>query len=110
MEDQIISILNTVTPLVAILVGTGLAVKYAPWLKWFPNEGIRLLNALIVFFGALGGLAPPPAQAGIFGDIAQQFGLFGKVGASFVVSGVASWFFERHLRDPLAKLGIKKPT
>lgn len=108
MNDQIVGLLNTLGPLVGILVSTGLAVKYVPWLKWFPNEGIKLLNALIVFIGYLGGMAPAPAHAGIFGDIASQLGIVGKVAASFLVSSMASWFYEHHLRDQLVKLGLKK--
>lgn len=108
LVDQIIGLMNTLAPLVAILVSTGLAVKYVPWLKWFPNEGIRLLNAAIVFFGALGGAAPQPAHAGIFGDLVKNIGLGGKVAASIAVSSVASWLFETHLREPLRKFGLKK--
>jgi hypothetical protein len=108
MSDTIINLLNTLGPLVGILVSTGLVVKYVPWLKWFPNEGIKVLNAFIVFIGYLGGLSPAPAHAGIFGDIAGQLGIVGKIAGSFVVSSMASWFYEHHLREPLVKLGLKK--
>lgn len=107
--DTIVNLLNTLGPLVGMLTGTGLLVKYLPWMKWFPNDAIKMLNALIVFFGFLGGTAGV-AHAGVFGEAAQQLGLLGKIAGSFVLSGIASWFYEAHLRTPIEKLGIKKPV
>jgi len=105
--DTIINLLNTLAPLVATLTTTGLLVKYLPWLKWMPNQLIPWLNALIVFVGAFG---PTPAHAGFLGDLGGQFSFFGKAAASLVVSGLASWFYESHLRGPLEKLGLRKAT
>jgi hypothetical protein len=106
--DTVVNLVNMLAPLLSMLVGTGLAVKYLPFLKWFPNEAIKLLNAFLVFFVALGGAVPAPAHAGILGSVANELGMIGKIGISFAVSGMASWFYEKHLRDAFTKLGIKK--
>lgn len=105
--DTVANLLNVLTPWVSVLVGTGLLTKYAPFMKWLPNELIKPLNALIIFLGALGG-AVTPAHAGIFNDIIGQVGIFGKLGLSIVVSSMASWTYEKWLRDPMTKLGFQK--
>ena len=106
--NMIIDALGVLTPIVVVLSGTGLVVKYMPILrKFLPNEGIRLLNALIAFFGAFG---PSPAQAGVIGDIIGRVGFFGKLGASYALALAAEWFYEKELRKRLVQLGIKKPA
>lgn len=103
--DTVVKILNTVATLVPVLVGTGLLVKYLPWLRKLSNSLIPLLNALIVFFGAFG---VDEAHAGLLGSIGGQFTFLGKAAAALVVSGMASWVYEKYLRGPLDALGLKK--
>lgn len=112
--DAVIDILNKLAPLVGILVGSGLLVKYLPFMRKVSNTLIPLLNALIVFFGAFGGAAPAPAHAGIFGDIGNTLGFGGKAVASLFLSATVSWLYDRHLNPILGKLQEKgilvKPT
>lgn len=102
--DSIIGVLTTLTPLVAILVGTGLVYKYVPWLAKLPNVLIPFLNALIAFVTAF----VPPAEAGIFGDIVGHLSVGARVVGSLAVSALASGIYEVYLRPTLEKLGVKK--
>lgn len=102
--DSIIHVLTALTPLVAILVGTGLVYKYVPWLAKLPNILIPFLNALIAFVTAF----VPPAQAGIFGDIAHGLSVQARIVGSLAVSALASGIYEVYLRPTLEKLGVKK--
>ena len=102
--DSIIHTLTALTPLVAILVGTGLVYKYVPALAKLPNILIPFLNALIAFVTAF----VPPAEAGIFGDLVGKLGLGARVVGSLAVSALASGIYEVYLRPTLEKLGVKK--
>ena len=103
--DQIISVLMALTPLVTVLVGTGLVYKYAPFMAKLPNMLIPFLNALIAFLTAFG---PAPAEAGIFGDIVGKLSLGAKIVGSLAVSALATGIYEAYLRHPLEKLGLYK--
>jgi hypothetical protein len=107
--DAVIQFLTSNGTLVIVGIVTGIAVKYVPFLAKVPNTIIPFLNALIVFFGAFQG-GVPLANAGIFGDIAGQLGLGGKIMASMLISSVSSVLFETYLRHPLAKLGLQKAS
>lgn len=106
--DTVIQILNGLAMLVPILLGTGLIVKYVPFLKGLSNQLIPLLNALITFFVAFGGGATV-AHAGFFGDLGHAVSMPARAAASILVAGVASWVYEKYLRGPLDALGLKKP-
>lgn len=111
--DSIINVLTALTPLVAILVGTGLVYKYLPWLAKLPNVLIPFLNALIAFvtaFTLVPGDSVPKAEAGIFGDIVGHIGLGARVVGSLAVSALASGIYEVYIRPTLDKLGVKKAT
>jgi hypothetical protein len=107
--EAIISVLTALTPLVGLLVGMGLVVKYVPikWLAAIPNIIIPFLNALIAFFTAFG---PAPAEAGIFGAVVAKVGFGAKVVGSVFISALASLVYETYLRPPLEKAGVKKAT
>lgn len=107
--ETIIQVLSALTPLVGVLVGMGLVVKYVPvkWLAAIPNFIIPFLNALIAFFTAFG---PAPAQAGILGDAVHTLGLGAKIAGSLFISALASLVYETYLRPPLEKAGVKKAT
>lgn len=102
--DSIIQVLTALTPLVAVLVGTGLVYKYVPALAKLPNVLIPFLNALIAFVTAF----VPPAEAGIFGDLVHNIGLGARVVGSLAVSALASGIYEVYIRPTLDKLGVKK--
>ena len=103
--DTIINALTALTPLVSMLVGTGLLVKYVPVLSKIPNEIIPLLNALIVFLTAFG---PAPANAGIFGDFIHELSFPAKAIGSLAVSAIASSVYETFIRPTFERVGIKK--
>ena len=102
--DSIIGVLTGLTPLVAILVGTGLVYKYVPWLAKLPNILIPFLNALIAFVTAF----VPKAEAGILGDAFHSISLGARIVGSLAVSALASSVYEIYLRPTLEKLGVKK--
>jgi hypothetical protein len=106
---DLIQILTALTPLIGLLVGMGLVVKYVPvkWLAAIPNFIIPFLNALIAFFTAFG---PAPAQAGIFGDVFHAVGFGAKAVGSLFISALASLVYETYFRGPLEKAGVKKAT
>lgn len=95
--DNIVSLLNGLAPLVALLMGTGFFIKYVPFMKNVSNKLIPLLNALIALFVAFGGTAPV-AHAGIFGDLGHQLSLMGRIVASTAVAVFASGLYERYIR------------
>jgi len=107
--ETVVQILNSLAPLVGVLVGMGLLVKYVPikWLAAIPNVIIPFLNALVAFFTAFG---PAPAEAGVFGAIAAKVGVGGKVVVSLFLSSLASVVYETYLRGPLERAGVKKAT
>ena len=103
---QVADLLVALTPIVALLSGTGLLVKYVPWLKNVPNWAIPFLNVLIGFVTAFGAT---PAHAGFLSGVVPQLGLLGKGVLSFALSGVATIVYETFLRHPLEQgLGWKK--
>ena len=104
--EQVISVLTSLTPLVAMLVGTGLVYKYVPFLAKLPDMLIPLLNALIAFLTAFG---PAPAEAGILGVAVAKLGLGAKIVGSLMISALASGLYEVYVRHPLEKVGIQKP-
>lgn len=104
--DQIASTLAALTPIMALLVGTGMATKYLPFMAKVPNATIPFLNALIAFLAVFNG--PAPAHAGIFGDFAHGLGLGAKLAGSMFLSVAARQVYETFLRHPLEKLGLQK--
>lgn len=104
--DKLIEIIASLTPLITLLVGTGLVAKYAPFLQKLPNAVIPFLNAIIAFLAAFG---PATAHAGIFGDLGHALSMPAKLIGSLAVSAIASAVYETFLRHPLEKLGVVKP-
>lgn len=107
--ETVIQILTALTPLITILVGMGLVVKYVPVkiVAAIPNVVIPFLNALIAFFTAFG---PAPAEASIFGAVAVKLGLGAKIVGSLFISSLASLVYETYIRPPLDRAGVKKAT
>lgn len=105
--DQVISIINGLAPLVALLMGTGLFVKYVPFMGRISNKLIPLFNSLIAFFGAFGGTAAV-AHAGIFGDLGHELSLVGRLTASTAVALFASGLYEHYVRPLADRLGVRK--
>jgi hypothetical protein len=104
--DQIANTLAALTPIMAILVSTGLVAKYVPFLAKIPNILIPFLNAVIAFFAVFQG--PAPANAGIFGDLAHGLGFGAKAAGSLFLASLASCVYEVFIRGPLEKAGIFK--
>lgn len=104
--DQISSTLAALTPIMALLVGTGVVYKYVPFLAKLPNLLIPFLNALIAFLAVFSG--PTPAQAGIFGDFAHGLGFGAKLAGSMFLSVAARQIYETFLRGPMERAGMRK--
>jgi hypothetical protein len=95
----------TLTPILVVLVGTGVIYKYVPFLAKLPNVLIPFLNAVIAFIGVFAG-GPAPAQASVVGDALHGLGMVAKIGGSLAIAGIASGFYEVFLRGPLERFGI----
>lgn len=104
--EGVIAVLNSLVPIVTVLVGTGLVVKYVPVkiLAAIPNAIIPFLNALIAFLAAFG---PAPAEASIFGVVAGKLSVGAKAIGALAVSAVATVIYETYMRPILEKLGVK---
>lgn len=106
MLEKIASVLQALTPIVSILVGLGLFTKYAPFMKWFPNQLTPFLNALIAFFAIFN--VPDPAHSGIFGDLVRALSPVAKAAGSAAIAVGARLVYETFFRGPLEKFGIFK--
>jgi hypothetical protein len=95
--DAVIKILNVLAMLVPVLLGTGIIVKYVPFLKGLSNQLIPLLNAIIAFLALFGGGAAP-AQAGIFGDVGSVFAWPAKAAAAVLISLLTSKIYDKFLK------------
>jgi hypothetical protein len=102
--DKIVEVLNALAPIVGILVGTGLFVKYVPFMKNVSNQLIPLLNAVIAFLTVF----VPAADASIFGQIGKTLSGAGSALGSVALAAMAHHVYEFVLRIPLNKLGLKK--
>jgi hypothetical protein len=104
--DQIASMLASLTPIMAVLVGFGLGTKYLPFMQKIPNVLIPFLNAAIAFLAVFSG--PAPAHAGIFGDFVHSLGFGAKTVGSMFLAVVASSVYETFFRPTLEHFGIFK--
>lgn len=104
--DGITQALLALAPLVALLMANGFIIKYVPvdWIAKIPNVLIPFLNAVITFLTAFG---PAPAQAGVFGAIADGLSLPAKAVVSVFVSSMASVLYETYARPWLERKGIE---
>lgn len=102
--DRIASLMAALTPILSFLVGTGLVLKYVPFLAKLPNFLIPFLNTLIAFLAVFNG--PAPANAGIFGDFVHSLSLPAKTMGSVLLAAGARALYETYLRPVLEKFGI----
>lgn len=104
--EQVIAVLNSLVPIITVLVGTGLVVKYVPVkiLAAIPNAVIPFLNALLAFFTAFG---PAPAEASVFGVVMGKLSVGAKAVGALAISAVATVIYETYMRPILDKLGVK---
>ena len=105
--ESVIAVLNSLVPIITVLVGTGLVVKYVPVkiLGAIPNSVIPFLNALLAFFTAFG---PAPAEASIFGVVVGKLSLGAKAVGSLAISAVATVIYETYMRPVMDRIGVKK--
>ena len=96
--DTIVSVLNTLAPLVGILLGQGFAIKYLPFLKKVSNSFIPLLGAITAYLTMFGAST---AHAGILGDIVHQFGFPAKLFLSVLISHGTSKMHDTIFRQAL---------
>lgn len=106
--DQFFSILASLIPIVGVLNGLGLIVKYVPIkiLGYVKNELIPYLNTLVAFLAAFGG-GVTAAHAGVFGSIGHDLGFAAKFAASMFATILARQTFEAYIRPLADGLGLR---
>lgn len=105
--DEIIKLLNAFIPIVAVLNGLGLIVKYVPLkiLAFVKNGLIPLMNTIVAFLMAFGA---ETAHAAVVGDIGHFLSVPAKIFLSYLLQLVlAAPFFEHVLRPAIDSVGIR---
>lgn len=110
LDEQIIKLLNALTPIVGVLVSLGLVVKYVPLkvLAYIKTGLIPLFNTIVAFLMAFG---PETAHAAVKGDIGAFLSVPAKFFVAYLIQRIfASPFFEHVLRPAADAAGIQPNT
>ena len=93
-------ILNSPIFVSALMLVWGLAVRYLPQLKEWPNRLIPWMTLLIGVFAKL--VAPEEAHAGVFGDLGRSLGWM----VVPLESLIARQIFETWVKPTLESIGV----
>lgn len=105
--DEIIKLLNSFIPIVAVLTSLGLIVKYVPLkvLAYIKNGLIPLLNTVVAFLMAFGA---DTAHAAVTGDLGRFLSVPAKFFVSYLMQRLfAAPFFEHVLRPAADSVGLR---